>query len=150
MAPPLQTLERGYTDLRWWLVPPQISLPSFLFLVKDSISHFQIKLWKFLAKSSTNVCVCACVHVFSHSVATNSLQLHGIYSARLLCLWDFPAWILEWVAVSFRGSSWPRNQTRVFCIGRQILYHWATREALLLCTHLLIRRLFSKLLQIVL
>ena len=32
--------------------------------------------------------------------------------------------ILEWVAISFsRGSSWLRDQTYVFCIGRQILYH---------------------------
>ena len=30
---------------------------------------------------------------------------------------------------SFRGSSRPRNQTCISCIGRQILYHWATREA---------------------
>ena len=38
--------------------------------------------------------------------------------------------ILEWVAISFsRGSSWPRVQTCICCIGRQILYHWATREA---------------------
>ena len=37
---------------------------------------------------------------------------------------------LEWVAISFsRRSSWPRNQTRISCISRQILYHWATREA---------------------
>ena len=36
---------------------------------------------------------------------------------------------LEWVAISFsRGSSWPRDQTRVSCIGRQILYCWVTRE----------------------
>ena len=36
----------------------------------------------------------------------------------------------QWVASSFsRGSSWPRDQTRVSCIGRQILCHWATREA---------------------
>ena len=27
-------------------------------------------------------------------------------------------------------SSWPRDWTKVFCIGRWILYHWATREAL--------------------
>ena len=27
---------------------------------------------------------------------------------------------------SYRGSSWPRDQT---CIGRWILYHWATCEA---------------------
>ena len=38
--------------------------------------------------------------------------------------------ILEWVAVSFsRGSSPARNQTHIFCIGRQILYHRAAWEA---------------------
>ena len=37
---------------------------------------------------------------------------------------------LEWVAIpSSRWSSGTRDQTRVSCIGRQILYHWATREA---------------------
>ena len=38
--------------------------------------------------------------------------------------------ILEWVAIPFsRESSWPRDQTHVSCIGRWILYCWATREA---------------------
>ena len=38
--------------------------------------------------------------------------------------------ILEWVAISFsRGSSRPKDWTHVSCIGRQILYHWATWEA---------------------
>ena len=38
--------------------------------------------------------------------------------------------ILEWVAISFpRTSSWPRDWTNVSCIGRQILYHWATTGA---------------------
>ena len=47
-------------------------------------------------------------------------SVHGISQAR----------ILEWVAISFsRGSSQSRDQTRIFCISRQILYHWATREA---------------------
>ena len=27
---------------------------------------------------------------------------------------------------------WPRDWTRVFCIGRWILYHWATKEAQIL------------------
>ena len=37
---------------------------------------------------------------------------------------------LEWVAISFfRGSSRPRDQTWVFCFGRQVLYRWATRKA---------------------
>ena len=42
-------------------------------------------------------------------------------------LGTFQARILEWVAISsFRGSSWPRDQTHVswvFCIGRRILCH---------------------------
>ena len=47
-------------------------------------------------------------------------SVHGIFEAR----------ILEQVAISFsRGSSRPRDQTCVSCIGRQILYHWAAREA---------------------
>ena len=49
--------------------------------------------------------------------------IHGLFQAREL----------EWVAISFsRGSSWPKDLTCISCIGRQILYHWATREALLL------------------
>ena len=28
--------------------------------------------------------------VLSHSVISNSLQPHALYSARLLCPWDFP------------------------------------------------------------
>ena len=44
-------------------------------------------------------------------------SVHGISQAR----------ILEWVAISFsRGSSWPRDQICVSCIGREILYiAWA-------------------------
>ena len=46
--------------------------------------------------------------------------LHGILQVR----------ILEWVAIFYsKRSSQPRNWTHVSCIGRQILYHWATWEA---------------------
>ena len=46
-------------------------------------------------------------------------SVHGILQARTL----------EWVAIPFsRGSSRPRDWTCISCIGRQILYHWATRE----------------------
>ena len=48
-------------------------------------------------------------------------SVHGILHAR----------ILEWVAISFsRGSSLFRDWTHVSCIGRWILYQWATRVAL--------------------
>ena len=47
-------------------------------------------------------------------------SVQGIHQAR----------ILEWVAISSsRGSSWPRDQTFISCLGRQILYYWATWEA---------------------
>ena len=47
-------------------------------------------------------------------------SVHGIFQAR----------VLEWVAISFtRGSSWPRDRTRVSCtVGRRCTI-WATREA---------------------
>ena len=49
-------------------------------------------------------------------------SVHGIFQAR----------ILDWVAISSsRGSSWPRDQTwvsGVSYVGRQVLYHWATKE----------------------
>ena len=42
----------------------------------------------------------------------------------------FQARVLEWVAISFsRGSSWPRDRTRVFRIGGRLFNLWATREA---------------------
>ena len=52
-----------------------------------------------------------------------SPSVHGILQAR----------ILEWVAMpSSRGSSWSRDWTHLLWLlhCRQILYHWATREAL--------------------
>ena len=45
-------------------------------------------------------------------------SVHRIFQVR----------ILEWVTISSsRGSSWPRDQTHVFCvsfIGRRVLYHY--------------------------
>ena len=47
-------------------------------------------------------------------------SVHAISQAR----------ILEWVAISFsRGSSRHRDQTPISCTGRQMLYHWATKDA---------------------
>ena len=46
---------------------------------------------------------------------------HGILQAR----------ILEWIDIFFfRGSSQPSYRTCLSCIGKWILYHWATREAI--------------------
>ena len=48
-------------------------------------------------------------------------SIHGIFQAR----------VLEWVAISFsRGSSLPRDRTRVSCIAGRLFTIWATREAM--------------------
>ena len=61
--------------------------------------------------------------LWPHGLCLPGFSVHGIFQVR----------ILEWIAISFsRGASWPKDQTQVFCTGRQSLYHWATREALML------------------
>ena len=59
-------------------------------------------------------------------------SVHGILQWRLL----------EWVAISFlRGSSEPRDQTRVSCIAGRFFTVWGTKEALV--TYQKITYLFS-------
>ena len=67
----------------------------------------------------TKLCVALCNSM--HCSLQGSFP-HGISQAR----------ILEWVAVpSSRGSSQPRDQTHISCIGRPVLHHFeGPREAL--------------------
>ena len=46
-------------------------------------------------------------------------SVHGILQAR----------ILEWVAISFMGSSRSRDRTQVSCVAGRFFTIWATREA---------------------
>ena len=76
------------------------------------------------------VCVCVCVCVCTQSSQTfcdpmdyspSGYSIYGIFQATML----------EQDVISYyRGSSPPRVQTHVSCIGRWILYHCATCEAL--------------------
>jgi len=63
----------------------------------------------------TYLCISTCCCLVSKLYPTLSVT-----SWTVAC----QARILEWVAISFfRGDSC------IFCIGRWVLYHWATREA---------------------
>ena len=61
---------------------------------------------------------------------SNSFVSLWTVTMRIFCPWDFLGkntgmdchFLLQ-------GIFWPRDQTHVSCIGRWILYHWATREA---------------------
>ena len=89
--------------------------------VKFSSTAHELRLWPL----SLNIALAqsfSCVWLFCDPMDCSppGSSVHGILQAR----------ILEWVAISFsRGYSWPRNRTLIFCIHRQILYHWATWEA---------------------
>ena len=93
----------------------------------SSTGSIRVK-WKYLEESVIAdvfflLCSVAklCLTLFSTPwTESGGFSVHGISQAR----------ILQWVTISFsRGSSSPRGQTHISCIGRQILYHWATREA---------------------
>ena len=67
------------------------------------------------------------------SVMSHSLQPHELYTPPGFSVYGiFQARILECVAISYsRGSAWPKDGTHVSCVsclGRQILYHWATMD----------------------
>ena len=71
-------------------------------------------------RSVSRSCPALCDPMHCHPTRSS---VHEISQAR----------ILEWVAISFsRGSSQPRDQTIVSCIGSWVLYYWATWEASLI------------------
>ena len=76
------------------------------------------------------VCACVCVHACTRSVLSLCKLMDGSpqgSSAQGIS----QASILDWIAIFYsRGSSQPKNQTCVSCIGRWILYHCTTREVL--------------------
>ena len=72
------------------------------------------------------------IYLFVHSLSCVQLfVIQWTISPQLLCSWYSPAKNIEVVSISSaKASSQPRDWTHVPCIGRQILYHWATWEAL--------------------
>ena len=65
----------------------------------------------------------------SCSAVSDSLRPHGLQPSRLLCPCDSPARTLEWATLpSSRGSSQPRDRTRVSCTAGGFFTVWAPRE----------------------
>ena len=82
---------------------------------KTYISHFLNK--------SYSVCV-------SRSVVSDSLQPMDCSPPGSFVHEILQAGILGWVTISYaRGSSWPRDQTRISHIEGRFFIVWATREA---------------------
>ena len=97
------------------------SLPSGLlrsFLVrKVSLTLRMRSMWSYFCCLVPKSCLTLCNPV---GCSPPGSSVYGISQAR----------ILEWAAIFLsRESSQLRDGTCVSCISRQILYHWATREA---------------------
>ena len=85
--------------------------------------------------------LCCSLHHSRSSVQASHCGGFSCCRARALGHADFSScrlWALEhgpniwwkgFIDPRYVGSSWIRDQTPVSCIGRQILYCWATREA---------------------
>ena len=84
--------------------------------------HFLLiwMIWSTNSECQIKCCLLSsCVGIFCDFMDCAPLS-KGFLQARML----------EWVAISFsRGSSQSRDWTCISCIGRWILYHWATRGA---------------------
>ena len=112
---------------RNWLQRPILRPPP-----THTLTHLVMRVmraWQLKALAFRGLCIlCICAQSLSsvpHFAAPWTVALLAplsMGSSRIR--------ILDWGAISSsRGSSWPRDQTHVFCvfcIGRQILYHWAT------------------------
>ena len=93
-------------------------LPIFLKYIMHVLRHFPA-----FSISIVVVYLLSHVQLFCNPRDFNlpGSSVHEISQAR----------ILEWVDISFsRGSSWPKDWTGISCVGGQILYHWATWDAL--------------------
>ena len=128
-------IERPRCWLQWIFIrlfhPLTASTASMPLNFKVIIGGIQCSASCLLWKSGhfSFITKCKCMHLFfniyqkyHHYLVAKAyptlLQPHEL----LLCPWDFPGKILEWVAISSpRGSSQPRDQTHVSCTVRQIL-----------------------------
>ena len=92
-----------------------------VFIVRDGFCFQREKVTAIDSVFLMSCCLVAKLYPILMQPHGPGCSVQGISQARTL----------EWFAISFsRGSSWSRDWTRVFCTGRQVLYHWAIREAL--------------------
>ena len=108
----------------------KVKSESCSFVSNSLRSHWLYSPWNSLGQNTG---------VGSLSILQGIFSTQGSNQDLLYCRWIFcqlshkgSPRILEWVAYPFsRGSSWPRNWTRVFCIAGRFFTNWAIREALI-------------------
>ena len=101
---------------------------KLLKMILDSITqcYFPNIFWEHMSKWIIHIKILVCVVLAAQLCPTPR------ETSRLLCPWNSPGKILEWVAMpSFRGSSWPRDGTQVSSIAGKFFTKGKTREGLI-------------------
>ena len=108
-----------------------ISIPKIN--LKPLISPCQTKLFTLPWRP---VCYQLAIGVCECSVLSESFAIPCTVAQQApLSMGIFQSRMLEWTAISSsRGSSQPRDQTRIPYTGRRVLYHWATIGGLIVNT----------------
>ena len=101
--------------------------PFFKRLLNPKYFHHKSIFWLLLVRKKENEVAQLCLTLCDpKECSLPGSSIHGIFQAK----------VLEWVAIAFsRGSSQPRDQTRVSHIAGSCFTFWATREAPLLVSH---------------
>ena len=135
------SLTESGKPVSWYILNKLGMKVSFLNLINSiyekptadiTLSDERLKAFTFKEENLTCIVCAVCSVIQSRPTLCNlmdcshpSSSVHGISQAK----------IREQVAMPFStGSSEPRDQTHVSCIGRQVLYHWAIREDPILST----------------
>ena len=126
-------LENHQTCESSWGVPARVMVFYFFFFKNNFI-------YRVLAVLGLHCC-----RGFLSSCGAQASHCHGfLWNMGSRCL-RFSSMargsIIESVGLTPRrhvGSSWTRDWTHVFCTGRRILNHWATREAPVLLLNVLL------------
>ena len=106
----------------WWVF---VTVQTFLSSCgEQGYSVVELCGWFLLLQSTASRRMVSVITAHGFSSCGSQALEHRLHSCSELCT--------GLVAPRHVGSPWTRNRTCVSCIGRCILYHWATREALLL------------------
>ena len=114
---------------QWWLVY------SLLFtLCMSSIYH---------AEHGSGQCNCGVLLFSCSAVSDPFVSLCTVTRQAPLSMGFLRQEYMSGTISSFRGSSQPRDQTRVSCTNRSIFYHWATRKTPIGVVHIFQNSLWS-------